>query len=98
MVVVIKPKEGSTKNAREELKKKINRKNMNFSKVIQGKDGIVTVVLKDDASLKLLKENAEKAMGDQFEVNVRNEAHDKNSRNQRRNGRGRVEGNVGRTK
>lgn len=71
-VVVIKPKEGSKEtNTREELKKRINPKNMNFSKVIQGKDGTVTVVLKDKASSELLRENIEKNMGDQYEVKVR---------------------------
>lgn len=71
-VVVIKPKEGSEmKNTREELKKQINPKNVNFSKVIQGKDGKVTVLLKDEASSKLLKENIERNMGNQYEVSVR---------------------------
>lgn len=71
-VVIIKPKQGSeSTNTREDLRKRINPKNMSLNKVIQGKDGTVTVVLKDVASSKLLKETVEKNMGEQYDVKMR---------------------------
>lgn len=71
-VIVIKPKQGTEAGStREELKKKVNPKNLNVSRVIQGKDGAVMVVLKDEGSSKQLKESVKKAMGDKFDVSVR---------------------------
>lgn len=73
-VVVIQPRKGvdiGEKTAKKELKQKVNPKNLNVNRVIEGKDGAVIVVVKDDESSQKLKESVEKEMGDQFEVNVR---------------------------
>lgn len=71
-IVVIKPKEGiQVDNARAELIKKIDGKNLNVRRVMNGKDGSVVVTLKDKASIKLIEENVGKHLGGRFEVNVR---------------------------
>lgn len=71
-VIVIKPKQGTaTGSTRDELKKKVNPKNLNVSRVYEGKDGAVMVVLKDKESSVQLEANVKKAMGDKFDVGVR---------------------------
>lgn len=71
-VVVIKPKEGvNVGNIREQLRRKINPKQLEVDRVMEGRNGTVVVTLKDEASQNILKEAVEKNMGDQVDVKIR---------------------------
>lgn len=70
-VVIIRPKEGVKVNdARAELRKNIDPRNLNVKRVMSGRDGSVIVSLQDEMSIKLLEENIDKQLGDRFEVKV----------------------------
>lgn len=71
-VVVVRPKEGvQVEDVRAELRKKVDARHLNVKRGTSGKDGEVVIALKDEESVKLLKENVEKNMGGQYDVNIR---------------------------
>lgn len=70
-IVVIKPKEGvKVDDARAELRKNVDAKNLNVKRVTSGRNGSVIVSLQDERSIKLLEENVSKQLEGRFEVKI----------------------------